>query len=82
VVNCSSLYFWNAGTSFASTLSPSRIDLIALVTSASYVVLETRSGSLVGGCSTSPGGALSTKDERALSADILNQLLRYPRSWA
>jgi hypothetical protein len=74
VVNCSSLYCWNAGASLASTSSPPRIDLIALVTSVSYVMLETHVEELKWGDSrpTSPGGALSMKDVRALSADMVD----------
>jgi hypothetical protein len=84
VVNCSSLYCWNAGASLASILSPPRIDLIALVTSVSYVMLETCNEELKWGVSepTSPGGALSMKDERALSADMSGWLLRYCRIYS
>ena len=47
VVNCSSLYFWKAGESSFWTASSPRIDLIALVTSASYGVVSRCTGGRV-----------------------------------
>jgi hypothetical protein len=73
VVNCSSLYFWKAGESSFWTESSPRIDLIALVTSASWVVVSTCTGgsyTWFWGEHASPGGALSTKEERAAVRDI------------